>query len=530
MIEPIKITSLSNIGSNIATSTLIPVVDMAGTPTTKKANLQILGNLILNGATGSSFTRAAQANIALSVANSHQPNITSVGTLTSLNVSGTVNLGQITNINIAGGSLGQVLTTDGEGNLSWVNDSEAVYGNSNVASYLPTYTGNLNSLQGDIVTSGNITAEYYIGNGSQLTDISASIVSSNLTFPDTSIQDTAYSGGVGHMYMIDTNRTDDYIEVGSADRPFKTLTAAINAADSIASAPGATVNDRIFAFVLMGCTVTENISFNDTSFINVTLSTACRSQIVGDLIFTDVPALSQLVIRNLEIDGEFTIEGNGELDQLKTIAIYNTGFRESVSITAANTVAFYDVVFFSTVEFININYLYMIGGQTTQLLTIMVDNSGSYPIPYTGVSPGVGVIYSTISTSVQLIRGGSASGVLLPHMSRIGRPNESYTIPEGFSIVAYGTTLRGTWTNLGSIIMDNSSSELKIKGNSPTYSGIIGGEKVVAKSTPATSKGLEGDREGMIAADSNYLYVCVSDWTDGQADIWSRTAIATSTW
>jgi hypothetical protein len=92
MIEPIKITSLSNIGSNIATSTLIPVVDMGGTPTTKKANLQILGNLILNGATGSIFTRASQANIALTVANSFQPNITTVGTLTSLTVSGNINL------------------------------------------------------------------------------------------------------------------------------------------------------------------------------------------------------------------------------------------------------------------------------------------------------------------------------------------------------------------------------------------------------------------------------------------------------
>jgi hypothetical protein len=530
MIEPIKITSLSNIGSNIATSTLIPVVDMGGTPTTKKANLQILGNLILNGATGSTFTRAAQSNIALSVANSHQPNITSTGTLTSLTVSGNVNLGPVNNLTITGGNLGQVLTTDGNGNLSWVNDSEAIYGNANVASYLPTYTGSLDSLQGNIVTSGNISANYFIGNGSQLTDISASVVSSNLTFSDTSIQDTAYSGGVGHMYMIDTNRTDDYIEVGSTDRPFKTLTAAINAANAIASVPGASDNDKIFAFVLMGCTVTENIDFNNTALLNVTMSTACRSRIVGDIIFTDVPSLSQLVIRNLEIDGEFIVQGNGQLGQLTTIAIYNTGFRGRVSITAANTVAFYDVVFFSTVEFTNLNYLYMIGGQTTQLLTIMVDNTGDYPIPYTGVTPGVGVIYSTISTNVALLRGGSASCVLLPHMSRIGRPEGSYTVPEGFNVFQYGTTLRGTWTNLGSITMNNSSSEIRIKGNSPTYAGVIGGQQIVAKSTPATSKGVEGDREGMIAADSSYFYVCVSDWTDGQADIWSRTAIAASSW
>ena len=47
------------------------------------------------------------------------------------------------NIYITGGTSGQVLTTDGTGNLSWANVGEITYGNTNVANYLPTYTGNL---------------------------------------------------------------------------------------------------------------------------------------------------------------------------------------------------------------------------------------------------------------------------------------------------------------------------------------------------------------------------------------------------
>ncbi|NBP98607.1 MAG: hypothetical protein EBU51_03295, partial [Synechococcaceae bacterium WB6_3A_227] len=62
--------------------------------------------------------------------NGTQANITSVGTLTSLSVSGTIsaagqvsggsfNLGSINNITITGGTSGYVLSTNGSGVLSW---------------------------------------------------------------------------------------------------------------------------------------------------------------------------------------------------------------------------------------------------------------------------------------------------------------------------------------------------------------------------------------------------------------------------
>lgn len=58
----IKITQLSDIGANLSPTTLIPVVDMTLTPTTDKANLQIIGNLILNGAGGANFASINIAN------------------------------------------------------------------------------------------------------------------------------------------------------------------------------------------------------------------------------------------------------------------------------------------------------------------------------------------------------------------------------------------------------------------------------------------------------------------------------------
>ena len=73
--------------------------------------------------TGVSATSATSAG---TVTSNAQPNITSVGTLTSLNVSGNVDfyganvsLGNVSNLHITGGTNGYFLTTDGSGSLSW---------------------------------------------------------------------------------------------------------------------------------------------------------------------------------------------------------------------------------------------------------------------------------------------------------------------------------------------------------------------------------------------------------------------------
>lgn len=86
----VKITELTNISGNLSFNTLIPVVDMNGTPTTKKELVQNLGNFVLNNA-GTGFPAAAAANTSITVTASAQPNITSVGTLSSLIVNGNTN-------------------------------------------------------------------------------------------------------------------------------------------------------------------------------------------------------------------------------------------------------------------------------------------------------------------------------------------------------------------------------------------------------------------------------------------------------
>jgi len=94
----IEITSLTNIGTELAANSVFPIVNLADDET-QKVNVSVLGNFIL-------------ANIA--------PNTNS-------------NLGPIGNVTILGGTEGQVLHTYGNGHLYWATDDNTFPGGSNTA-------------------------------------------------------------------------------------------------------------------------------------------------------------------------------------------------------------------------------------------------------------------------------------------------------------------------------------------------------------------------------------------------------------
>jgi len=122
------------------------------------SNTLSVTNIVANGSqltqlTGANVTGTVPlATLADSVSNSSQPNITSTGTLIGLSSGGTVNfttasnvsLGSDSNVHITGGTTGQLLSTDGAGNLSWINISGGSIiqnGTSNVS--IPVSDGNI---------------------------------------------------------------------------------------------------------------------------------------------------------------------------------------------------------------------------------------------------------------------------------------------------------------------------------------------------------------------------------------------------
>ena len=92
------------------------------------------------------------------------------------------------------------------------------YGNSNVASYLPTYSGNItagnitisNAVSSSTVSAtGNITGSYILGNGSQLTGITANLVGT------VSSANVSYLANyTGSVTRTGNNKWSDIVSVG----------------------------------------------------------------------------------------------------------------------------------------------------------------------------------------------------------------------------------------------------------------------------------------------------------------------------
>ena len=162
MATNIKITALSDITSaNMTYNDLVAVVDMNGTAETKKANLQIVGNLILSGAGGSYFAKAAQSTTAETVSNAAQTAITSVGTLTALTVTGNVGAGNVSGT----GGVFTYISGDGANltNLPSGSNSAAIAnGTSNVN--IPALNGNINTS-----VAGNANILIVTGTGANVT-------------------------------------------------------------------------------------------------------------------------------------------------------------------------------------------------------------------------------------------------------------------------------------------------------------------------------------------------------------------------
>lgn len=148
-------------------------------------------------------TSADSATVAGTVTTNAQPNITSVGTLTGLTVSGSVNLGSVANVKISGGSSNYILKTDGAGNLSWYNPTYTTVtaddftgDGTNVAFQLSTTPVNANYT---IVSVGGVVQPKttYTVTGANITFSSAppSTAPIEVTTINTGI--TAVSGGSG---------------------------------------------------------------------------------------------------------------------------------------------------------------------------------------------------------------------------------------------------------------------------------------------------------------------------------------------
>jgi hypothetical protein len=191
------------------------------------------------------------ATTAGTVTTNAQPNITSLGILSSLSVTGLKTFGAPSTIKITGGSSGYVLTTDGTGNLTWTSPSTA------------TGTGNAN------VAGSNTQIQYNDG-----TNLNAS---ANLTFNNVSktlTVDNIVANGAGLTSITGANVTGN---VGNATHAY--------VADAANSVAGANVTGQV-ANALVAGTVYTNAQPNITSVGTLTSVTVTGNVSAGNVTTT----------------------------------------------------------------------------------------------------------------------------------------------------------------------------------------------------------------------------------------------------
>jgi hypothetical protein len=206
------------------------------------------------------FSNATYSNLKVgylegTLSTAEQPNITRVGTLSSLSVTGNVaasyftgngalltgvvatGIGTLSNLDVSGSATiaGNVDASYFTGNGALLTGIiSSTYSNTNVASYLTTYSGNIGGTittasQPNIisvgnltaltvagnVTAGNIAASYFTGNGALLTGVVATGIGNVTTLTVGNIVN-ANSDGVGNIGTITTQFNTVFAQATSA--------------------------------------------------------------------------------------------------------------------------------------------------------------------------------------------------------------------------------------------------------------------------------------------------------------------------
>ena len=247
-----------------------------------------------------SATTANSAVTAVTVTANAQPNITSVGTLTSVSVTGNTNVGRL--------GIGQAnlyITNTNPPVLTIQADATQFTSNIDVATNIRTYalTANAtvsaigNITGGNLLTGGNATAAYFVGNGRQLTGIVATSVGNldNLVVTGNTTTGNLLTGGlisaVGNIKTVG-NVTGNYFVGNGALLTGITVSAGTSIVNGNSNVVvGANGN------ITVGVTGTSNISVFTPAGVEVIGQVSATGNIRGNYILGNGAFLSGLPVQ-----------------------------------------------------------------------------------------------------------------------------------------------------------------------------------------------------------------------------------------
>ena len=292
---------------------------------------QVLSNYfgdVENGLTRLNGTLTANANA--------QPNVTSLGTLSNLSVSGNVSftgpnvyISNVSNFRLLGGTLGYFLQTDGAGNLAWAAAGGGGNGSpGGINSYVQfndtgTFGGNTGFTFNKV--SGVLTSPFYAGDANGLANIQGPNVVGNVPVSDLSTFATTANAVAGANVSGTVANATYALSAGTvttADQPnitgvgvLTSLTVAANG-DITLSGVGSNI---------------QGANIVSASYLEGTLTTAAQPNITSVGNLTSVVVAGDANISNLNVSGNAVITGNlSVLGNITSINVNNLNVEDPI--------------------------------------------------------------------------------------------------------------------------------------------------------------------------------------------------------
>jgi hypothetical protein len=412
---PLVVTSTTQVANlNVAQAGVAGTVTTAAQPNITSvgtlASLAVTGNITAGNligifANGNSSVRipAANGNIELNAAGASTPELTitstGVNVAGTLQVSGVSNLGPNGNVIITGGSSGQVLSTNGSGNLSWITVSGGGASISNGTSNV-----NIAISDGNVTTSvaGNANVQIITGTG---VNVAGTLnATGNANVGNLGTERVIATGNITGTQLISTIETGTVpLVISSTTRVSNLNVAYANVADFINVSTQTSGN----AFLLLGNGLTGNVSetANATFVANTSNGALYATTFIGALSGNATTA------GTVTTNAQPNITSVGTLSSLSVTANVAAGNVLTDNLLYANGSPY---VFGSGSP----------GGSNTQL---QFNNNGSFggipTVTYNGSNLSLGNVSNVIIT------GGSSGQVLTTN----GTGTLSWTTPPGSS-------------------------------------------------------------------------------------------------
>jgi hypothetical protein len=336
----------------------------------------------------------------------------------------------------------------------------------------------------------------------------------NFTFPDGTNQTTAFNF-TGYDNEIHVSQTDGNDTTGNGDllKPVASITKALTLVTggrlTVVVHPGIYTESPTTSVTNITIATTELTGAN--TLLNGTLTLGAAARISGlKMSNLTLNTSGNVYISNCTVDTRLIKSGSGYTEIINSELQCTSGCQ----FTGAGQV------------FINGNKIF---SPSVSNASASVAIRGANQIVTPSVTAGV----LTIENSIVVSSSPSSNAITSSASSTITLANSFVLNSAGTSVERIA--LSGFYSILN-VVYDKANSTLAASSgtggstNTVDYFQYINADRVIADLAPASSKGVAGDRAGMIAATGSYLYVCTADYTNGVADIWSRTLLTASTW